>query len=154
MNVQSKPSAASAVDRALSVLAVLAQSSHALRCSFEKGRSVPLHKGASAKCLMAHMSEAALAKVMAASESPPEFQSPLFLQELQQIRQAGYATSSGEVDPGVSGVSVTLFGVHKHAVAALTLMAPSQRAQDAMPQWIQMAVVSAARISRSLRTPH
>ena len=117
------------------------ESRQALRCSFEKGRSVPLEKGASAKCLLAHLP--------AAVGLAPAGQAA----EWRAIRQAGYAVSNGEVDAGVWGVSAPLFAMGQQAVGALTLMAPSLRIQDKHSPLIQMTVVAAARISRSLSTP-
>ncbi len=72
------------------------------------------------------------------------------LAELGAIRKAGFAVSDGEVDAGVWGVSAPLFAMGKQAVGALTLMAPSVRIQDKHSPLIQMTVVAAARISRSL----
>jgi len=48
------------------------------------------------------------------------------------------------------GVSAPVFGSPRHAVAAITLMAPSSRAQGQEPALTQMTVVAAARISRML----
>ncbi|MDO8771045.1 MAG: IclR family transcriptional regulator [Burkholderiaceae bacterium] len=132
----------------------MVESRQALRCSFEKGRSVPLEKGASAKCLLAHLPEAARDAVLGAVRPglpQSELQSEL-LAELGAIRQAGFAVSDGEVDAGVWGVSVPLFAMGKQAVGALTLMAPSVRIQGKHSPLIQMTVVTAARISRSLST--
>ena len=129
----------------------MSDSRHALRCSFEKGRSVPLQKGASAKCLMAHLPESALAALLAVSVGDPA-QKAEVLTELGAIRKAGFVVSNGEVDPGVWGVSVPLFGPGKRALGALTVMAPSVRIQGKHSPLIQMTVVAAARISRSLTT--
>lgn len=132
----------------------MVESRQALRCSFEKGRSVPLEKGASAKCLLAHLPEAARDAALGAARPglpQSELQSEL-LAELGAIRQAGFAVSDGEVDAGVWGVSVPLFAMGKQAVGALTLMAPSVRIQGKHSPLIQMTVVTAARISRSLST--
>lgn len=126
-------------------------SRQALRCSFEKGRSVPLQKGASAKCLMAHLPEGALSALLATSRENPGQQTQV-LAELGAIRKAGFVVSNGEVDPGVWGVSVPLFGPAKRALGALTVMAPSVRVQGKHSPLIQMTVVAAARISRSLTT--
>jgi DNA-binding IclR family transcriptional regulator len=125
----------------------MVESRQALRCSFEKGRSVPLQKGASAKCLLAHLSPSALNATLAAT-SP----SSADLAELAAIRKCGYAVSTGEVDAGVWGISAPLFGADKRAVGALTLMAPSVRVPSQQSPLIQMTVVAAARISRSLCT--
>lgn len=125
----------------------MVESRQALRCSFEKGRSVPLQKGASAKCLLAHLSPSVLNTTLAATPL-----SSSALAELADVRKAGYAVSTGEVDEGVWGISAPLFGADKRAVGALTLMAPSVRVLSKQSPLIQMTVVAAARISRSLCT--
>ncbi|MBA3593889.1 MAG: IclR family transcriptional regulator [Polaromonas sp.] len=126
----------------------MVESRQALRCSFEKGRSVPLEKGASAKCLLAHLPEAA----RDAASGTPELPQAGRVAELDAIRKAGFAVSHGEVDAGVWGVSAPLFAMGQQAVGALTLMAPSVRILDKHSPLIQMTVVTAARISRSLST--
>lgn len=123
----------------------MVESRQSLRCSFEKGRSVPLQKGASARCLMAHLPEGALQSLLAADARPKALAA-----ELAAVRKAGYAVSDGEVDPGVWGVSAPLFGPGRRALAALTLMAPSVRVKPRSASLIQMTVLAASRISRNL----
>lgn len=126
------------------------ESRQALRCSFEKGRSVPLQRGASAKCLLAHLPEGALSEAYRNAPESGLSPQPELLAELSAIRKAGLAVSDGEVDPGVWGVSAPLFKGRKHAVGVLTLMAPSVRVQGKHSPLIQMTVLTAARISRNL----
>jgi len=129
------------------------ESRQALRCSFEKGRSVPLQaKGASAKCLLAHLPTGLSSTLQPSPAERNTEAQPDTLTEFQAIRQAGYAASDGEVDPGVWGVSAPLFSIGKRAAGVLTLMAPSVRVRDRHAALIQMTVVAAARISRSLST--
>lgn len=128
----------------------MVESEQSLRCSFEKGRSVPLGAGASAKCLLAHLPEAARNAVLDSRHGPGSTDRQTAQAELEAIRQAGFAVSSGEVDPGVWGVSAPLFGSARQAVGAITLMAPISRAQGQEQALIHMAVVAAARISRKL----
>lgn len=132
----------------------MVESRQALRCSFEKGRSVPLEKGASAKCLLAHLPETARDAALGAARPGLPQSEPLaeLLAELGAIRKAGFAVSNGEVDAGVWGVSAPLFAIGKQAVGALTLMAPSVRIQGKHSPLIQMTAVTAARISRRLST--
>ncbi|MDB5938824.1 MAG: transcriptional regulator, IclR family [Polaromonas sp.] len=128
----------------------MVESELSLRCSFEKGRSVPLGAGASAKCLLAHLPETARNTVLDSQHDPSCTDRQAAQAELQAIRQAGFAVSSGEVDPGVWGVSAPLFGTARQAMGAITLMAPISRAQGQEQVLIHMAVVAAARISRNL----
>lgn len=126
----------------------MVDSQHSLRCSFEKGRSVPLRAGASAKCVLAHLPEAARAAVLDSQWGAGTQERQAAQDELDAIRRTGFAVSGGEVDPGVWGCSVPLFDASRRAVGAITLMAPILRAQDQEPALIHMAVVAAARISR------
>lgn len=129
------------------------ESRQALRCSFEKGRGLPLQKGASAKCLLAHLPPGELNAALDANLGDPGRPRAELLAELSAVRKAGFVVSNGEVDPGVWGVSAPLLGPGKRALGALTLMAPSMRVHGKHSPLIQMTVVTAARISRSLRTP-
>ena len=127
----------------------MVESEQSLRCSFEKGRSVPLRAGASAKCLLAHLPDAQRDAVLAA-QYPDPVQREAAATELAAIRQAGYAMTAGEVDPGVWGVSAPLFGAGRRAVGAVTLMAPVTRAQGQEKALADQTMVAAARISRGL----
>lgn len=128
----------------------MVDSTHALRCSFEKGRGVPLRAGASAKCLLAHLATPAREALLERHYGADTPERHAAHSELDAIRDAGYAVSTGEVDPGVWGVSVPVFGAPRQAAGAITLMAPISRALGQETALIGMAVVAAARISRSL----
>lgn len=130
----------------------MVDSEHSLRCSFEKGRSVPLRAGASAKCLLAHLPEAAREALLAAQHGTAARRRAAH-DELAAIRQAGYAMTAGEVDPGVWGISAPLFGAARQAVGALTLMAPVTRARGQESALADLTIVAAARISRGLSLP-
>lgn len=125
-------------------------STQALRCSFEKGRSVPLHSGASARCLLAHAPATQRDALLDRHYGAASAERQAALAELQGIADAGYAVSAGAVDAGVWGVSAPLFGAQRQAAGAITLMAPILRAQTQQAAWIALAVVAAARISRKL----
>lgn len=129
------------------------ESSQALRCSFEKGRSVLLSRGASAKCLLAHQTRAQrLAWSQKWAGDPASYPQVPSLDDLEAIRSAGYACSTGEVDAGVWGVSAPIFGKRRRAMGALTLMAPVSRAKDREQQLIQLTVIAATRVSRRFQS--
>ena len=130
----------------------MVESEQSLRCSFEKGRSVPLRAGASAKCLLAHLPDDGRNAVLEA-QYPDQAARDAARSELAAIREAGYAMSTGEVDPGVWGISAPLFGASRRAIGALTLMAPDTRARGQERALTDMTMVAAARISRALAAP-
>lgn len=121
-----------------------------LRCSFEKGRSVPLKEGATAKCLLAHLPIKQQDSILQA-EYPNAVTQVEIKKILKAIQAKGYAYSDSEVDPGVWGVSFPLFAKNQYMLGALTLMAPSQRAVHQQERLIQMTSQAAKRINEKLQ---
>lgn len=124
-------------------------SAHSLRCSFDKGRGVPLRDGASAKNLLAHLPTEQRA-ALASRLFPDPVECRVRMAQLDAIAQAGYAVTSGEVDAGVWGVSAPLLSPGRRLRGGLTLMAPLSRVEGLDAALIHMTVVTAARISRAL----
>ncbi|MBD9667631.1 DNA-binding IclR family transcriptional regulator [Variovorax paradoxus] len=125
-------------------------SEQSLRCSFDRGRSVPARDGASAKCLLAHMPlDQRDALLDALGESPGRRAERVA--ELDAIREAGHAVTHGEVDAGVWGASAPVLGPGRRLRGAITLMAPLTRVEGMEAALLHMTVVTAARISRALQ---
>jgi DNA-binding IclR family transcriptional regulator len=92
---------------------------------------VPLTAGASAKCLLAFMGDRARAETLDRLFANDSTGRSAMEMQLRKIQEHGYATSEGEVDAGVWGVSAPLFrrtGGVDACCAAITLMAPATRA--------------------------
>jgi len=133
----------------------MVDSEHSLRCSFEKGRVVPLRAGASAKSLLAFMSEKARAEALDAVLSGDTEGRAQMEIDLERIRAQGYAVSESEVDPGVWGVSAPIFqraGRTMGASASITLMAPTTRAAGHESQFIDGTLRTARIISERLKS--
>lgn len=126
------------------------ESPQALRCSFEKGRSVPLRKGATAKCLLAHLPAARREAQLATWRDEPHDALLPDSAQLAAIREAGFARSINEIDEGVWGVSAPVFGAAQRLAGCMTLMAPIARGVVRENEFTQMVVVAAARVSRLL----
>jgi DNA-binding IclR family transcriptional regulator len=135
----------------------MVESSHSLRCSFVKGRSLPLGKGASAKALLAFMGPAHQAHELDHLGDSAQFDEAarsLLEQQLADIRKQGHATSNSEVDAGIWGISAPVFQQHgKTAAAVITLMAPWSRAQGREQQLTDLIVRAASQISSRLQNP-
>ncbi|WP_321345250.1 IclR family transcriptional regulator [Breoghania sp.] len=121
------------------------ESAQPLRCSFAKGRAQPLHKGASAKLLLAHMPEDTRRLALQALPRGAELEA--LEAELATIRARGYAISESEVDFGVWGVSAPVFGPGQRLVCGLTLMVPIIRVGDRQEEFVSATVGAAADIS-------
>jgi DNA-binding IclR family transcriptional regulator len=129
----------------------MVESQHPLRCSFTKGRGLPLARGASAKSLLAFMPLARLQAALAYLAAEAEVDAARLGKELDAIREQGYAVTDSEVDAGVWGVSVPIFQRANQAVASITLMAPSTRAAQRPDALIEMTVAAARRITSKLQ---
>ncbi|AHV91085.1 bacterial transcriptional regulator family protein [Bordetella holmesii ATCC 51541] len=127
----------------------MVESQHPLRCSFVKGRGLPLVKGASAKSLLAFMPAARL-QVRLEELGAAGADLATLERDLLVIRRQGYAMTDSEVDAGVWGVSVPVFRRPSQAVASITLMAPSTRAAARTQSLAAMTVAAAERISARL----
>ncbi len=129
----------------------MVESQHPLRCSFTKGRGLPLARGASAKSLLAFMPPSRLQAALANLANEAALNARRLANELETIRAQGYAVTDSEVDAGVWGVSVPIFRRPNQAVASITLMAPSTRAGQHPDALIDMTLAAARRISERLK---
>lgn len=126
------------------------ESAHPLRCAYAPGRSQPLARGASAKALLAFMSEGQRSAVVEANLAAPSVRSAL-LDELATVRGQGFAESEGEVDAAIWGVSAPILAASGRLEAALSLMAPADRARPQRERLIALTRETAERIGQTLR---
>lgn len=95
------------------------------RVSFERGRPMPMLRGATSKIILAYINARALRrtysiereKIAAAGLGSNWDQ---FKQTLKQIRRAGFCIARGEVDPGRVAVAVPIFGGNGVIIGSLT----------------------------------
>lgn len=128
----------------------MVDSEQSLRCSFSKGRSHPLSRGASAKAVLAHLPIGMADNIVQRQLHGQQEEIDRLQHELIAIRAQGYAVSEGEVDWGVWGVSAPVFYKPGQAAGAITLMAPAIRAEERHRELIAATVQTAAAISERL----
>jgi len=117
------------------------ESMQALRCSYVQGQSQPLLRGASSKAMLAFMPAQRCEKILryfGQQERMEQWQT-----ELEKIRHRGYAVSTSEIDPGVSGISAPVMKGSK-LIGVVTVMAPAHRVET-HKQRIILHVLQAAR---------
>jgi DNA-binding IclR family transcriptional regulator len=129
----------------------MVESQHPLRCSFTKGRGLPLARGASAKSLLAFMPLARLQAALAYLAAEAEVDAARLGKELDAIREQGYAVTDSEVDAGVWGVSVPIFQRANQAVASNTVGPRTTGAAPRPDALIEMTVAAARRITSKLQ---
>ena len=103
--------------------------------SYERGRLMPLFRGATSKVILAHLPARTLKSLYEQSggeidqanlgDSFEEFRAGL-----AAIRRAGVATSHGEIDPGRVGLGVPLFDRDRTILGSLSFALSAGRASD------------------------
>lgn len=97
-----------------------------LAVSYERGRAMPLYRGATSKVILANLLPTQLKQLWAAERTtlveaglPDDFVQ--LTQALQTIRATGHCISEGEVDPDVVGFAVALRD-GEHLVGSLSIV--------------------------------
>ncbi|GAL31314.1 transcriptional regulator IclR family [Vibrio variabilis] len=119
----------------------LQESAQALRCSYVRGQSQPLLRGASSKVMLAYLPEARREKIL--RHFGEEANAEAWQTELDQIRKQGFAISTSEFDPGVTGISAPVTKGSK-LIGAVSIMAPAHRVEANKDRFI-LHVLQAAR---------
>ena len=108
------------------------ESDSALRAHFDIGRPLPLWSGAPARLLLAARSDDDIRRILSERHgtdlvpvNPPT--PDALLADIQDVRAAGYACAFEETLPGVSTMSVPVFGAGGELAAVLSVTAPSIR---------------------------
>ena len=132
--------------------------SRALRYHFEMNATTDLAWGASGKCILAHLSEDEARRAYADAEAIPGHR-PLppideFLRQLADIREAGYAASSGERIEGAQSVAAAVFGVGGAVLGGLCFTFPHGTKSASVLEEMVDAIRAAARsLSLELGAP-
>ena len=103
--------------------------------SYERGRLMPLFRGATSKVILAHLPARTL-KSLYEQSGGEIYQANLgdsfeeFRAGLAAIRRTGVAVSRGEIDPGRVGVGVPLFDRDRTILGSLSFALSESRASD------------------------
>jgi IclR family acetate operon transcriptional repressor len=130
------------------------ESESPLRAHFDIGRPLPLWSGAPARLLLAVRSDEDIRRILAERHgtdltpvNPPTPEA--LIEDVQSVRAAGYACAFEETLPGVSTMSVPVFGAAGELTAILSLTAPStrltpERVTDLLPEVLRSAAAISA----------
>ncbi|MBO8165209.1 MAG: IclR family transcriptional regulator [Brevibacillus sp.] len=103
------------------------QSNQAIRRVAPVGARMPLAVGASSKVLVAYADEETQREILSDPDWPDTVDRAKYIEQLEQIRQLGYATSMEEREAGAAAVSAPIFDRFGKIVAALAVSGPSNR---------------------------
>lgn len=118
-----------------------------LRSVVQPGEHVPLNAGSATKVLIANMPEAKARPMIEEVVKASGRTARQIGDELERIRELGYATSHGERLPGVSAISAPIYDIKDEVHYCLSVGGPSFRIQAKEAELIDKAVAAAGTIS-------
>lgn len=97
--------------------------------SYERGRVMPIDRGASSKVILANLSPRALRRLQESGGdgAPPMQLSPSQKADLKAIRTRGVCITEAELDDGVRGIAVPIFQPDRTIIGSLSLVVPLDR---------------------------
>jgi DNA-binding IclR family transcriptional regulator len=130
---------------------------HAMRLSYERWRSVPMHLGASGKVLLAHLDDAHAERILAAPPphpaGGPQIADATLRAQIAATRRDGYLVTDGELDEGATAVAAPVLDARRRPVAALSLAGPTTRIRAALDAIVPAVVAGAGTIAARLGAP-
>jgi DNA-binding IclR family transcriptional regulator len=138
-------------------LASVESDHHAMRLSYDRWRTAPMHLGASGKVLLAHLDDAHAERILA--DPPPhpagDAQLPLatLRAQIEATRRDGYLVTDGELDPGATAVAAPVVDARGRPVAGLSLAGPTPRVRAMLHEIVPGVVAGAAEIARRMKAP-
>jgi DNA-binding IclR family transcriptional regulator len=126
--------------------------------SYERGRLMPLYRGATSKIILAHLPARTL-KALLAHDAGEIADAGLgtsweeFRRGLAVIRRAGVTVSRGEIDPGRVGVAAPIFDKDRAVLGSLSLALPATHADETLIERLAASTVAGAReIERAMNS--
>ena len=115
-----------------------------VQTSYERGRPMPLTRGATSKTILAQLSGRRLDKLLASGDVAERaaLSDPEFRRQLVWIRKNGYSIARGEVDAGRVGVAVPLSIPEQGLVASLSLVLDVESSSEAIERRLVLLLVS------------
>ena len=117
--------------------------------SYERGRPMPLFRGASSKSILANMPLRAV-KALFEEQQAKFAQASLgrswdeVKERLRELRAAGVSVTQAELDPGMCGIAVPLFETTGIVIGSLSVVLPAQHLGASLVSDITQLLKSAA----------
>ena len=116
---------------------------------YERGRPMPLNRGAASKVILAHLSSRQLRGVPYREMGEGGQSGDELRRELRAIQSRGFSITHGEIDSGVIGVSVPVFRSHETLEGSLSFVVESAR-QDEVERLVAQLIRSRKTIEANL----
>ena len=128
------------------------QSRQPIRRVAPVGARMPLAVGASSKVLVAYAEPSLLEELLNDEEWPDYVDRGSYVEQLEQIKEQGYATSVEEREQGTAAVAAPIFNRNGQLVAALAASGPSNRlTPEKMKEYAPYILEAAYRMGKMMR---
>lgn len=128
--------------------------------SYERGRPMPLFRGATSKIVLAHLplrvrkalyeQNRQQAKSWGLGDTWEQFGA-----SLAALRRAGACITAGEIDKGRTGLAVPIFGSDRAVIGSLTFVLPRVRATESvLDRLVPLTMAAAREIERAMACRH
>ena len=101
---------------------------------YERGRPMPLERGAASKVILAFLSAKQIRNISASSPNAAALDDPAMREELRRLKAQGYAITRGEIDAGAIGISVPIFRADQSLEGSLSFVLNAASATDLGPK--------------------
>nr|WP_063978156.1 IclR family transcriptional regulator [Massilia sp. JS1662] len=125
--------------------------------SYERGRPMPMFKGASSRIILANQAARHLRKMY--DEHADEVRDngdgttwDEFRAAMTKLRKTGYAVSFGEVDRGRIGIAAPLLDEARHPIGSLSYVVQSSLDQSTIPMLASVVTTAAREVEDALRS--
>ena len=130
---------------------------HALRLVRPIGTRSPLHAGSTGKSVLAHLPQREVDEYLSGQLEPVTSHTitdpKLLLEELQGIRDRGYAVADQELMDGIVSIAAAIRPADRRPIAAISISGPSARVRpEDFSRYGQLVESAAKEISASLRS--
>jgi DNA-binding IclR family transcriptional regulator len=124
--------------------------------SYERGRPMPMFKGASSRIILAHQPARHLKKMYedhadTVRENGDGACWDEFRVSMAKLRKTGYAVSFGEVDRGRIGVAAPLLDEARHPIGSLSYVVPASIDHSTVPMLASVLTTAAREVEDLLR---
>jgi IclR family transcriptional regulator, acetate operon repressor len=130
---------------------------HAMRLSYDRWRTAPMHLGASGKVLLAHLDDAHAERILAAPPAHPtggaQIDDATLRGQIAATRRDGYLVTDGELDEGATAVAAPVLDARGRPVAGISVAGPTARVRAALHRIVPAVVAGAAEVSERIGAP-
>jgi DNA-binding IclR family transcriptional regulator len=135
-------------DRVMCVHQIMGPAPHD-SVSYDRGRLMPLFRGATSKIILAHLPPRTLKSLfmqnaIAISEAELGDSWEEFRQRLATLRRSGAAGTHGELDPGRVGIAAPIFEGHS-ILGSISFVLPAERSDDTLIGRLAPLTIAGAR---------